>query len=240
MNINIVEVDPADTQYQSHILDAVYEDKDGWHVRSKDGWTLYVTNKHCTTPPQDGERMIVYGRGLGYPVRGIDIGGRVYLYMTEAQHEQAEIDERLAAKAKRLAEFVAGRAEFNRRVSALPIKLRERMEQFLATSDEWGAAHGNYELFVCEEAAKVLGAFSSSKDIEAFWHSSYENQKAAVPGLAYDKHSGNTLGAALMLARVYLTNRDLVPVAHAAICPLVGCSNAGCYAGRERVTRTAT
>lgn len=129
MNTNIIKVDPADTQYQSHILDAVYEDKDGWSVRSKDGWTLYVTNKHCAAAPQAGEHMIVYGRGFGYPVRGVDIGGRVYRYMTEAQYEQAEIDERLAEKAKRLAEFVAGRAEFNRRVSALPIKLRERMEQ---------------------------------------------------------------------------------------------------------------
>jgi len=54
----------------------------GWFVTDREGWSLYVTNEHCKQAPVPGEAMRRYGRGIGYMVRGIVIGGRVYRYQT--------------------------------------------------------------------------------------------------------------------------------------------------------------
>jgi hypothetical protein len=49
------------------------------------GWNLYLdhgciwlTSEHCADTPQPGERVRLDGFGFGYPITGIEIGGRRY------------------------------------------------------------------------------------------------------------------------------------------------------------------
>lgn len=106
---------------------------------------------------------------------------------------------------------------------------RERMKGFLATSADWGWKMGGYELFVCEEAVKILAVISTVEGIKSFYAASMEGQKALVPTLDYDNHSGNTFGCAVRLAHLACADIDLVPKMHAAMCPLMGCADAGCW-----------
>ena len=87
----------------------------GWTLTFENGWSLWCTAAQCAVAPQPGEEARLYGKGLGYPVRGIVIGGRVYHYITEEQEadrhakqcEQMSI-EREAAAVKHAEEIARG------------------------------------------------------------------------------------------------------------------------------------
>lgn len=82
--------DENDTQFEATAVAKVEPAKDGWLVTRADGWGLFVPSEHCADEPQPGEGMLCYGRGVGYPVRGIVIGGRCYRYETPAEHEVSQ------------------------------------------------------------------------------------------------------------------------------------------------------
>lgn len=56
-------------------------------VECKDGWSFFVPTDLCQTIPTVGEKILLYGKGFGYGVRGIVIGGRTYKYLTEEVYE---------------------------------------------------------------------------------------------------------------------------------------------------------
>lgn len=79
-----------DTEFEETTIESVETFVDyGWNVRRADGWSIWVTNEHETRSPMAGETMRLYGRGIGYPVRGIVIGSRVYRYESPEEHEAA-------------------------------------------------------------------------------------------------------------------------------------------------------
>jgi len=100
----------ADTQYKEETVSRVRENDDGWAVGWGSGWELHVPNKECDIEPVPGEKMRCYGKGIGYPVRGIMIGSRVYKYQTPAEAEEERLKmvaDIKAREAKRKQEFLA-------------------------------------------------------------------------------------------------------------------------------------
>jgi hypothetical protein len=87
----------TDKQYQESRVESVRPCESGWEV-AHGGWTLFVTSEQCQYEPKPGEIMRCYGRGIGYTVRGVAIGGRVYRYKTEAEQERQDY---LAAEQRR-------------------------------------------------------------------------------------------------------------------------------------------
>lgn len=81
-----------DNQYNDDTVGVVseVEHSSGWSVQMGNGWSVWVTNENCKTAPVAGEVIRLYGKGIGYTVRGIVIGGRVYRYATP---EQSDADE---------------------------------------------------------------------------------------------------------------------------------------------------
>lgn len=73
-----------DQDFQVVILDTVEPIENGWLV-GYNGWMLFCPNENCTVPPQVHETMRMFGKGLGFQVRGIEIGGRVYRYKPKVQ-----------------------------------------------------------------------------------------------------------------------------------------------------------
>ena len=225
-----------DTEYQEQKINKVIPDVtpqgfQGWTVCCQDGGCLFIPGNDDIAPTP-GEVMRTYGRGFGYPVRGIVIGGRVYKYQTDAQMHAEFKAAQASGNAKKKAAFDADRTTFDAKVAALPPAFRERMEGFLATSPDWGWKLGGYELFVCTEAVKILDVIPMADGIKSFHAASMDDQKALVPTLEYNQHSGNTFGMAVSLAHIACTNVELVPKMHAAMCALVGCEDAGCWGQR--------
>jgi hypothetical protein len=204
-----------------------------WEVKSAEGWILLVQDERGVgVPPAPGETLRTYGRGIGYPVRGVAVGGRVYRYETPAAHDAERARAQEQDGRTRRAAFAEGRAVFDARVAALPAPLRARMEGFLAAGPDWGWKLGDYELFACEEAAKLAAALGTTAEVEAFARAPVSAQRERVPAVAYDEHSGNTFGAATVLARMLHADPAVVPKMHASLCPLVGCEDGRCWSVR--------
>lgn len=210
-----------DNPYESATLTYVESNDDGWSI-GFGGWGLFVPNDQCAVSPKVGEKVELYGRGVGYSVRGIVIGGRVYRYLTEEQEQRRHHDEVKASKRERREKLAAERADRDRRIAALPPEFRTRLERFHAVGgDEWRAEFEPYELFVCEEAVKIVksGKAGTTVDTEVL---------REVLGETYDEHSGNTMASAVGLARAAFKGVDLARV-HGALCSLVGCADYKCW-----------
>jgi hypothetical protein len=225
----------ADAEFREHRLETVEAAKDGsgWTITFDDCLCTFVTSKTCKVAPQPGETLRLYGRGFGYTVRGIVIGGRVYRYRTEAEAAQDHKNWCAEQRRKRAAEYETKREDFDRRVAALPDPLRLRVERFRTIGEnEWRYEHESYEVFCCEQAAVIAEAVVSLDGLAEFTRLEYAAQRERVPKLA-DGHSGNTFGASCQLARCLIEQPDLAPKMHGALCPLVGCEGYGCFAAHE-------
>jgi hypothetical protein len=222
----------TDKQYQeSRVQSVTPREGVGWEVEH-DGWHLLVTSEQCQVEPKPGEMMRCYGRGIGYTVRGVAIGGRVYRYKTEAEQEQERQDYLAAEQRRKVEALERSRPERDAKIAALPEPLRKRIERFQRTLGGWRAEHEPYEIFVCQQAALIADALKTSEAIRAFHARPYEEQRAAVPGLD-EGHSGNTFGATCRLAQLLIDRPELVEQEHGALCPLVGCVDYGCWAAHE-------
>lgn len=222
----------TDTQFQEHVVGKVVPCDNGWEIGWRDGFCLFVTNERCQVAPEPGELARLYGKGFGYTVRGVVIGGRVYRYESEqeeADSRQRYIDEQ---KRERREKLDAERDERDQRIAALPEPLRRRIWGFHAATPNWRAEYEPYELFVCEEAAKIQRVLETRQAIADFSRKPWEEQKAQLPEVSSD-HSGNTFGMACQLAATLADRPDLVPKMHGAMCPLVGCKDYGCFATRQ-------
>ena len=242
--------------------DLIYEDREvataeplarseyrAWDVSFKEGFSFLVHDEYEKAPaPEPGSVLRLFGEGFGRPIRGVGplvrTGRRtrntpiahLYSYRT-ADEEKREHEEWVASeKQKKRASWEAKKAETARDVAALPAPFRERFEFFMRRA-EWGPEFGPYELFVMQEAVKIAGVewegLRGVEAVSAFAKLGYAAQKQLLPSLGED-HSGNTFGAACALARYYLTQPELVPKMHGALCPLVGCAEYGCWATTQK------
>lgn len=220
-----------DERYTSSIAQ-VTADGNGWDVQMADGWHIFVTPAIENHTPQPGDTITLWGRGIGHVVRGIAIEDVVYRYESEDESTARFEHEMAEQTAKKRADYERDRPEHDRRIAALPEPFQQRIHDFRARREDFGWQHESYELFACEQAAAFAAAFPDEDALTAFREMSYEQQRAACPAMD-DGHSGNTFGAAVSLARLYLTQPELVRKAHGALCPLVGCDEYGCYASTD-------
>jgi hypothetical protein len=224
----------GDQQRQISFVEKVEPGADGWCITADSGWSIFVTSSQCAVEPQLGEPMVLFGRGIGYPVRGIVIGNRVYRYESAPEYEARMNIERLERARAADAKAKAERPERDARIAKLPALLQERIRRFLRVRDNFAAEYETYELFVCEEAAEIARVLVTREAIAAFSKaSSNEEQARLVPKLRLGQHSGNTFGAACHIAAALVDAPSLVVGAHGALCPLVGCKDYGCWAAVE-------
>lgn len=50
----------------------------GWNLDLVEGGGVWLTSEHCAVTPQPGEPVELAGKGFGYIIEGITIGGRFY------------------------------------------------------------------------------------------------------------------------------------------------------------------
>jgi hypothetical protein len=218
-----------DGERRETLLTKVDASADGYSVTSDDGWSFWVSAEHGVAP-MVGDAFVTWG-SIGRSVRGVAVNGSVLYYRThdeQRSHELRQADER---KAEQVAEYEGKRADFDARVAALPVPLRERVDGFRARGgDAWRWEFESYELMVCEEAARLAAAFPKAAALRKFAKlRDYDAQKAAYPAMD-NGHSGNSWGASVSLALMLHEHPESVPQQHGALCPLVGCGDYRCWA----------
>lgn len=222
-----------DAQYWEEVISSVDAQETGWAV-SGDIGTLWVQDlEGAGFAPEVGMVIRFYGRGFGYQVRGVDINGATFRYQTEAQLEAEHQRNLIESQNRQKADFAAKRGEYEAAYKVLPAVFQQRIDRFRANNPDFNFRFLGYELFCCTEAMKIAEGLATEEAIEQFGKMSYEEQKAALPALDYDNHSGNTFGCARILARLYVSETQLVAQWHGALCPLVGCREYGCKSAEE-------
>ena len=200
-------------------------------LNCSDGFSLWVENESGLPPPSKGEKVRMYGRGIGYPVRGVTTLKVIYSYQSKSQFDQAEKASALQEARERQLCWENGLSDFLRKKDALPNSLQRRMDFFMR-SPSWGPQFGAYEMFCCRQAVLIAEHCETDEGIVAFAKKSPSQQLDELPAIG-DSHSGNTFYFSCQLASCLIKNPDLTPKMHAAICPLVGCEKGGCWAASE-------
>jgi len=227
-------------EFQEHAIEKVEPATGGGTYLTFDG----STSIHCPPldpPPKIGNTVRLYGRGMGYPVRGILIGEdhpggeglglinwRTARYQTAAEHEAQFKADLAETKQKRLEEFeTTGRAKLDAQYNSLPDHFKRRIDKFRANNPEFRQEYEGYEMFCCTQAVAFADALKTPEAVEAFYKLPYNEQRIRVPAMD-DGHSGNTFGAACSLAIHYLREPQDVVKMHGALAPLVGSEEYGC------------
>jgi hypothetical protein len=224
----------SDEEFTDELVRKVETEEHGtYDVHFKDGGVLLVKDEYGTRAPERQDTLRLFGRGFGYPVRGIGLIEEgvltaLYRYRTPAQEEAAHLKYVEDSNLEKQRQWTEKAEETQQRIKAMPEPFRKRFEFFMRRP-EWGWNFGPYELFSCEEAIKIAAALPDAKAIEAFSKLSYDEQKLKLPGLAYGQHSGNTFAIACKLAHCAVSEPALVPKMHGALCPLAGCQEYGCW-----------
>jgi hypothetical protein len=229
-----IESARADKQWKDWTIKSVTTLEGQCEVSFEEGTCLLVQNELRTTRlPVPGDVLRLYGKGLGYPVRGIGLveDGRIvglYRYRTESEDKAEHAREVAESKKRKRAEWETNKDATAATIRALPEPFQKRVEFFMRQS-EWGPEFGPYEIFCCTEAVKIADALKTADAVRVFARQDAAEQKLAVPDLDYQEHSGNTFGSACQLALVYVSTPLLLPRFHGALCPLVGCEDYGCW-----------
>jgi hypothetical protein len=248
-----------DTEYRDVVIKKVEPEGDGqgWAITSSDGWSFFVPDEGVE--PHVGDTARFYGRGIGSIVRGLDINGQEVFYRTPEEQEEENKRETVRAAQKQRDDFEQNRERLDAAYGSLPVEFQQRIAGFRERNPNFRWEYESYEMMVCVDANEIakactmpetgaklrelgirlkdgnwidnpvgrLNAFAAINS-EANQYQ-FNLQDEVIPGL--DKgHSGNSFGAALRLAYLYLERPDLIAKEHGALCPLVGCQDYGCYA----------
>jgi hypothetical protein len=222
-------------QYEESTLTAVRlsEKATHWEFCTDGAWL--TVERVEGVEPRPGDSVRYYGRGFGYPVRGVDLNGIELYYETEQEYRDRVAAEQLAREVEEKAIADAERPERDARVAALPECFQKRIARFRRNNPDFYWEYEPYEMAACVDAVKIADTLRGDENLqdafETFRKLPWSEQNRAVKTVTGEEldpgHSGDTFGMAMRLAHHYLTDERLVFADHAAIAPLVGCS-CGC------------
>lgn len=195
----------ADAQFQDRTITTVKKSGEWWEVKLSDGWTIGV--QPYAREPKIGDVIRMWGRGLGYEVRGIAIAGTLVRYESAADHEARLKRELAEDEAKRRASYLERKQALDARIAALPPVLAADLRRELTADPAfaWGYCGLEYNLFAFEQGVIIAAALhKSGMTVEDFAQLGWKQQFEIVPGLD-GGHSGGTFGTALRAA--YSINR---------------------------------
>ncbi len=154
-----------------------------------------------------------------------------FYYRTAAEEKAYRKSLRDAEQEKKARAFdETGKAKLDAQFVALPECFQQRIIRFRTHHPEgereFRIGLEPYEMFVCAEAVKIATAFQGRENELA--KATSDDFYSKHTGILSDGHSGNTAGAALMLAKARQASPEYVVWAHGAMTPLTGCEEYGC------------
>ncbi len=141
-----------DIEFQTQVLSKVEEYPDGWVVTGDCG--CLIIPKYSDVP-KVGDQITYYGKGFGYPVRGVVINGIEVYYNTSEEYERQREQEIADSKRNRRLEYADAKDGNTARINALPGPLQKRLFQFRKRSDDFGPEFEGYELAIAEMSTQV-------------------------------------------------------------------------------------
>lgn len=87
-----------DNQYQEHRIESVQTQGDGHVLGLDDSGGLFVQAYEGV--PKVGDTLRCYGKGFGYPIRGIFIDGVKVRYQTEEEYKQSSLEQQYGKDAE--------------------------------------------------------------------------------------------------------------------------------------------
>ena len=176
----------ADSQYRECLVASV----DGHSITCDDGWSFFVPPESPIVPAP-GMTARFYGRGIGYPVRGLSLNGVTVFYRTDADFKEHEAIERYGRDASDwLARWDRGETVW---------------------SVEMGGFGPGYEQCIQIAAAEILRVLLVNGYDAALWVEKEEWKRVraeidaavfAVPSVSALGLSGAQFGAAMNLATI--------------------------------------
>lgn len=131
----------SDKPFQVAIINSVKTHDIGFDVNFDADWSPFVPNDAVKIAPKPGEKIELYGKGLGYPVRGIVIGGRVYKYLTAAEQEAANAAERERIRVEREAADAAFQAAPKPPLDEFRVRDKAAFENFVQINSQDGYSY---------------------------------------------------------------------------------------------------
>lgn len=236
-----------DAQFKDSVIKTV--DKDSF--TKEDGWTFGFSNEWGVTP-KPGDIARFYGRGIGSTVRGLDINGVECFYRTEEQQRAENAQQIAKSIAEQKATFEKNKSALNKKFKNLPEIFQWRVKRFRKNNSDFRWKFESYEIFCCEQAVviaewteKELAKEAAKKTLslyifkkvypgkaitllDEFYELPWEKQHKKIRKLS-DGHSGNTFGCAMVLAKMFLSEKpENIANMHGALAPLVGSAEYGC------------
>lgn len=246
-----------DKEFRDEIISKVEDSLKGWLIKMSDGWSFYVPDNGVE--PHVGDPVRLYSRGIGYRVRGLDIRGLEVYYRTPEEQQELDRQEVERINTEKKERFEQQRELMDQIYNSLPVEFQQRLDGFRERNPDFRWDLEPYEMMCCVDAVKIAkacllpetGTLLRSKGIkvkDTEWEDNpigrlnafaainsavnnyqYDLQREIVPDLD-EGHSGNSFGAALQLAYLYISSPELVAKQHGALCPMVGCVAYGCFA----------
>jgi len=205
-------------------IKSVTENGRFWDIETTDGKIFSLETKWGVQPRPGQSVRLQCVRGS--EIRGVIIDGERVFYKTDEDLERERQEYLDSIRAEQEAELPAHVAL----AEALPGPWKSRVDMFRKRGGhEWDRRYLGYEVFACQEAAKIAAALPDAEAVVAFHGLTPDEQRERIPALSKD-HSGNTFGVACTLARQYHRDARYLPFAHGALDALVGCEAYGCFA----------
>ena len=228
-----------DQEFTDHRIESVDGSlESGWSMQLDNGFSFWCPAGNIEPKPGDTARL--YGKGIGYVVRGLFISGREVFYRTPEQEEVHRKEEAEKARQERRYDFEKSRASLDQKFDSLPQVFQGRIAGLRRRNADFRWEYESYEVFVCTEAVKIADAVrgrAASDDklspVFAEFRAMEYEQQVEFAALS-DGHSGNTFGISCRLAWWYMTDPENVAKEHGALCPLVGCAEYGCFATEKK------
>lgn len=192
------------------------EGNDGWLIDMESGWSMWTESAMDGYEPHVGSKMLQYTRNLSC-VLGLVIDGHVFRYKT---FEQDRL-EMMAQKEQRRAQERAKFPEHDAAIAKLPEIFQQRIKKF-QRAPYFREDLEPYEIFVCEQAVHFAERLKTVKKLLIWYRLSYGHQVKFMPELEEAGHSGNTFGAACLMARLFLEKPEKLLEMPGALAPLVG------------------
>ncbi len=87
-----------DAQFEDVFVAKVTAEGDGWSIKRSDGWSFFVP-ANSPIVPEAGMPVRFYGKGIGFPVRGLFLAGVKVYYRNEAEEQDCREVETYGADA---------------------------------------------------------------------------------------------------------------------------------------------
>lgn len=215
--------------WDRNVLTTVNKDADGtWYSLGFKGGCFGMLTK-WGVEPKVGDVVELYGDGMGRPIEGVRINGKIVFQYSDEQIEINRQEWLKKNEEEKQKKFEDHKVEMDKAYDGLIPEFKARIDRFRAKNPKFRIDMEAYEVFVCEEAMKLIKAFKTVESLQEFCDLDLAAQKKMAPDMDFGNHSGNTFGAAVSLARMYIQAPKLTKYMHGSMAGLMGCEGYGCH-----------